>query len=1593
MTRAERNSPAAGSFHGDPEAVAASYFRGIRPESTAAITDRGRRILRHHLALAATRAPRTATVRVYRPGADTMLGVAIQIVNDDMPMLVDSVTAAMRRLGATVTDVVHPILDVARDESGRLRAIEPPRSAGPPHLVVGTTFAAESWMHVQLTDDVSAAILDQAERILPRLLADLRQVADDTVAMGDTLVGLADDLARSAGDAEGQGYAEMLRWLADGHFTILGYGRYRDGQVGGGLGIFRPGSAASVSVPDRDDWEPIVRVVHGSADAAISGAPYHCVIGVVDPAVPSGSGAIGEHVFVGTFTAAGQHENILEIPLVADRVRQVIEWADLEFNSFSGHAMLEVLHSFPRVELFASGPRQLFETLSAVMTLNVRRQVRAFLRADSAGGALYCLVFMPRDRYTIVGRLRMQELLRAEFAATHIGYSARTNESELAVVYFTVQRAPGARPIEVSEADRARIEDELFAATRTWGDRLVAEIAAAASAVRRPAADYFAAFPADYEQHHEPDRAFADLRRLEALDRDEFGVTLHRVADAPAGEWRFTLYVSRAGVSLSRVLPLLHSLGVEAVDERAYRITLPARAAAWIDEFRVRLPVLEAEPNEAVRQRFCDAINAMWFGRVEIDRLNELVLRAGLSARQITILRACAKYLRQAGFAYSIAKITSVLLEHPGIARGYVQLFEAQLDPDTAAAATAAALSAELRERIDRVVSLDVDQILRAVLGLIGATLRTNYFCLDRTGSPREYLSLKFDAAAITQLPRPRPRFEIYVYSPRIEAVHLRFGAIARGGLRWSDRTEDFRTEILGLVKAQAMKNAVIVPAGAKGGFVVKQPPEPTGEAEADRRAQLDEGIECYRMFISGMLDLTDNIDYRTGRIDPPQRVVRRDGDDTYLVVAADKGTSAFSDIANDVARQYRFWLGDAFASGGSVGYDHKAMGITARGAWKSVEQHFAEIGIDTRTTEFTVVGIGDMSGDVFGNGMLLSEHIRLIAAFDHRHIFLDPNPDPARSFQERRRMFELPQSSWQDYRPELISPGGGVYTRSAKAIPVSAEARAALGLDDTTTSLSPPEMIAAILTAPADLLWNGGIGTYVKASTETHADIGDRSNDSVRVDADRLRVKVIGEGGNLGMSALGRVEFSLCGGRVNTDALDNAAGVDCSDHEVNLKILLDNAMSNGELAATERDQLLIAATDQVAELVLAKNVAQNRRLGLCRAEAVEARSTHRRMLGDLERRHGIDRRLEGLPSDTELDRRAEFGQGFTSPELANLTAHVKLALKADLLAGELPDDPDLVTVLQAYFPVSVRTRFEAAIRRHPLRREIITTMLVNDVIDNAGVGYPFRLGEQVGSAGEDAVRAYSAAVGIFELRALWADVRSRPMPMAARNALEFEIGRTLERSARWLLLNCVQPLEFDECVARYRSGVRRLAAAAVEWQPERLRTEAAARAGECVGLGAPADIADKVFGLVHFFPLLDVLDLAQHCDRDAGEVSALYYALRHHLHIDRLLEAVDELGHSDRWRALARLAVRDDLHESLRVLTCDVLIATAPGCAVADAIAEWESRDRSGAARARSALAEILAMPEPGLESLSVAARQIHDVVHGRGPRRASRG
>ncbi|OZC45978.1 NAD-glutamate dehydrogenase [Rhodococcus sp. 06-621-2] len=1595
--------------------VKTAYFAHVdSADQDGSIEQAERTMFRRHVLLAARRTAGTANIRLYRPGADNSngtsgaAGLALQIVTDDMPLLVESVVSQLSRIGVEVSDVVHPILDVTRDGDDRLL------SAGSSNGPGSDGTIRESWMHLQLNPAVPDDVADTVEGAVAAVLTDVREVIADTDGMRRVQSEIADAFEAAAADStdssavQQRDAAGLLRWLADGHYTLLGYRRYSaekssDGSLtavpvaDSGLGVLRDDHRIASDTSSLDDRSDIVTLVQGSSPATVHRAVYPYFVTLFDPSNPE----LGEHRFVGVFTVTALHENVLDIPVIERRVRSAVDRAGYDLQSFSGQAMLEVLQSMPRSELFATDAHSLYETATAVLALGRRRKVKVFLREDAGGSFVSALVYLPRDRYTTRVRLAVQKCLLDELAGSGIDYTARVTESDLALLHVTVRRDDEqASALDLSRDNVDRIEALLTETIRTWEDALSEAVSRIDSADTVVASRYADALPEAYKQDFRPERAVFDIVRFEALSDGAIDMQLYRNADSEVGSWRFSLYIGGRGVSLSQVLPVLQSLGVEVDDERPYPVVRPDGLQCWIYDFGVsasremlnaaidgdldsELQGAGATDRESrVQLRFTDAFTAVWEGRAEADRFNELVMRAALDWRQAMILRAYAKYLRQANFPYSQFNIEGVLLSHPRTARLLVGLFEAQFDPERASESRSEELSDELQSLIDEVISLDADRILRSIFELVRATLRTNFYVVDAHGTRREFLSIKFDPQKIAELPKPKPTFEIFVYSPRVEGVHLRFGAVARGGLRWSDRREDFRTEILGLAKAQMVKNAVIVPVGAKGGFVVKRPPATTGDAAADRTATLDEGKSCYRLFIAGLLDVTDNLDRASGSVIPPDRVVRRDRDDTYLVVAADKGTATFSDLANSVAAEYDFWLGDAFASGGSAGYDHKAMGITAKGAWESVKRHFREIGVDTQTEDFTVVGVGDMSGDVFGNGMLLSRHIGLLAAFDHRHIFLDPNPDRAASFAERERLFGLPRSSWADYDSALISRGGGVWDKTVKSVPISPEARAALGLGDTVTSLSPPELVRAILTAPADLLWNGGIGTYIKASTESNSDVGDKSNDAVRVNGNEVRATVVGEGGNLGATALGRIEYDLAGGRINTDAVDNSAGVDCSDHEVNIKILLESAISDGVLDRDDRDELLASMTDEVGRLVLWDNFMQNELLGTSRFDAPSLLTVHRRVIEDLEERRGLDRELEALPSEQEIRTRKSEGRGLTSPELATLMAHVKLSLESDLLASELPDSDVFASRLPKYFPDVLREPYANEITSHPLRRQLVATTLTNETVDRGGITFVYRLAEDAGATGTDAVRAFAAATAIFGLDELWNDIRTAGMPTASSDELLLESRRVLDRVARWLLTNRPQPLAVGAEISRYAGKVASLSAVVGEYIDTYQARNVEARVQAAVERGAPRELASAVYRLLDNYSLLDIIDVADITEHDPAEVAELYFALDAHIGIDWLLTSVSGLARGDRWHSLARLALRDDLYSSLRAITKEVLLGGEPHESASEKIAEWESTNSSRLARARAALREISDSGTLDLATLSVAARQVRSMV-----------
>ncbi|MEU0740009.1 NAD-glutamate dehydrogenase [Streptomyces sp. NPDC006134] len=1565
-----------------------------------------------HYRLAENRPQGTANVRVHTPTVEengwTCSHTVVEAVTDDMPFLVDSVTNELTRQGRGIHVVVHPQFVVRRDVTGKLiEVLTTPPTGDLPHDA-----HIESWIHVEIDRETDRADLKQITADLLRVLSDVREAVEDWGKMREAATRLAGSLPEEPlpGDlpaAEVEEAAELLDWLADDHFTFLGYREYqlRDDDSlaavpGTGLGILRadPHHAGEDDHPVSSSFERLsadarakarehrlLVLTKANSRATVHRPSYLDYVGVKK--FDENGNVVGERRFLGLFSSAAYTESVRRVPVIRRKVQEVLDRAGFSPNSHDGRDLLQILETYPRDELFQTPADELQAIVTSVLYLQERRRLRLYLRQDEYGRYYSALVYLPRDRYTTGVRLRIIDILKEELGGTSVDFTAWNTESILSRLHFVVRVPQGTELPELSDADKERIEARLVEAARSWADGFAEALNAefgeerAAELSRR----YGNAFPEGYKADHSPRAAVADLAHLEQLDEDRtFALSLYEPVGAAPEERRFKIYQKGGSVSLSAVLPVLSRLGVEVTDERPYELRCADRTTAWIYDFGLRMPKAVTGNGDYLgddaRERFQDAFAATWTGKAENDGFNALVLSAGLTWRQAMVLRAYAKYLRQAGSTFSQDYMEDTLRNNVHTTRLLVSLFEARMSPERQRAGREIvdALLEELDAALDQVASLDEDRILRSFLTVIKATLRTNFFQEAAPGRPHDYVSMKFDPQAIPDLPAPRPAFEIWVYSPRVEGVHLRFGKVARGGLRWSDRREDFRTEILGLVKAQMVKNTVIVPVGAKGGFVAKQLPDPS----VDRDAWMAEGIASYKTFISALLDITDNM--VAGEVVPPKDVVRHDEDDTYLVVAADKGTATFSDIANEVAGKYDFWLGDAFASGGSAGYDHKGMGITARGAWESVKRHFRELGVDTQSQDFTVVGIGDMSGDVFGNGMLLSEHIRLVAAFDHRHIFIDPAPDAAVSYAERRRLFELPRSSWADYNTELLSAGGGIFPRTAKAIPVNAHIREALGIEEKVSKMTPADLMKAILRAPVDLLWNGGIGTYVKASAESHGDVGDKANDAIRVDGADLRVKVVGEGGNLGLTQLGRIEFAMHGGRVNTDAIDNSAGVDTSDHEVNIKILLNGLVADGDMTVKQRNKLLAEMTDEVGRLVLRNNYAQNTAIANALAQSKDMLHAQQRFMRHLVREGHLDRALEFLPTDRQIRERLSSGQGLTGPETAVLLAYTKITVAEELLHTSLPDDPYLKGLLHAYFPAPLRERFGDRIDTHPLRREITTTVLVNDTVNTGGTTYLHRLREETGASLEEIVRAQTAARAIFRAYPVWDAVESLDNKVEAevQTRIRLHSRRLVERGTRWLLNNRPQPLQLAETVDFFADRVEQvwqelpklLRGADLEWYQHIY--------DELTGAGVPDELATRVAGFSSAFPTLDIVSVADRMGKEPLDVAEVYYDLADRLTITQMMDRISALPRADRWQSMARAAIREDLYAAHAALTADVLAVGNGGSTPEQRFKVWEQKNAAILSRARATLEEIQSSDTFDLANLSVAMRTMRTLL-----------
>ncbi|WP_077490063.1 NAD-glutamate dehydrogenase [Sinomonas mesophila] len=1583
---------------------------------------------REHWRIGDERLPGTANISVVDDGGRSI----VYIVTDDMPFLVDSVSAELVRQQMAIHLVVHPMFVVTRRRSDHsLVAVErvPAQwgmtsgdTATMPRLSAlaaesDNITSMESWIAIE-TDRAGAAQRAEIVDGIRRVLGDVRAAVEDWHPMRTKALQIADSLGSVVGAEDIPDLVptqELLRWLDAGNFTFLGYREYDlktvDGEdvlelvEGSGLGLLRGDGAHALQHLTTQGQEHArerraLVITKANSRSTVHRRAYLDYIGI--KRFDANGRVDGERRFIGLFASSAYTQSARAVPIVKDRIAEVLRRSGFPADSHSGKDLMAILETYPRDELFQIDAGTLLDTVTRVQRLQERRRTRLFLRPDIYGRFMNAVVYLPKDRYNTAVRRRIEQELEREFHSSSIDYDSHMSDSALARLYFRIRLPKGAdaKAVDLRSVDTAALEQRLVTATRSWSEgimQVLHENRAFAEAEHLSAL-WGEAFPASYRVDYNIEDALEDLTRFEAYaaeraaaekgpeeeapERPAVHVYLpHEAGEALEEDARVKLYLLEPK-SLTQILPFFHNLGLEVLDERPFEIETGDAREFFLYDLGLKYPP-GVDPLSTGRL-LADAFGQAVSGETESDSLDRLVLREGLRSRQVTMLRSYAKYMRQMGNTNSFGFMADTLLANPEVTRRLVQYFEARFDPalgEAQRADTAALLRGELTEALDQVPTLDADRLLRTFINLIDSTLRTNFY-LDRS-----YLSFKFLPSQIESLPSPKPAYEIWVYSPRVEGVHLRFGKVARGGLRWSDRREDFRTEILGLVKAQVVKNAVIVPTGAKGGFFAKRLPDPA----LDRAAWVAEGVESYKTFIRGLLDITDNRvttlaedGTSTAQVVPPRGVVRHDEDDSYLVVAADKGTATFSDIANGLAAEYSFWLGDAFASGGSVGYDHKAMGITARGAWESVKRHFSELDLDTQSEEFTVVGVGDMSGDVFGNGMLLSEHIRLVAAFDHRHIFLDPNPDAATSFAERRRLFELPRSSWDDYDRSLISPGGGVYPRSAKWIPISEEVRAALGLPEGTAQLSVNEVLKAVLLAPVDMLYNGGIGTYVKASTQTNAEVGDKANDAIRVDGRDLRVKVVGEGGNLGFTQRGRIEAALQGVILNTDAIDNSAGVDCSDHEVNIKIFIDRMAAAGKLDPAERTAFLASMTDDVARLVLEDNIDQNILLVNDRAKIVEWSPSFERLMDWLEDKADLKRELEALPTTEELHRRLEQGQGLTSPELSVLAAYAKIELTEALRASDLADDPWFRDTLRRYFPGQVVERFDADLDSHPLRREIIATVVANDMINVGGITFAFRTIEETSATPAAIAKAFVALREIYRVEEMTDALNALPasFPTEHWTAIHLDIRRLLDRAVRWLLHEGTGGRSIAEVVAQYEPTMTSLRTRLLEFLHGQDAERVSGLLEKARDWNLPEELAHRWAELFESYALLDVARIAQTSGAPVERVASLYYTVFDRFRVDTLLERITALPRRDRWQSLARAALRDDLYGTVADITRSVMEASSGDLAPEEGLSAWEAQNEEQLERAATMFAEVNALESDDMASLSVALRLLRSIV-----------
>ncbi|MCP5123761.1 MAG: NAD-glutamate dehydrogenase [Pseudomonadales bacterium] len=1516
----------------------------------------------------------------------------VAIICRGIPFCTASVRGELNRRNLTIHGIASSNLPVRRDAAGELEAVlsdEEGQASGLPE---------EAVLYFEIGRHSNPAELDELRLTLGDILQEVALVVDDFPAMGERLQAVEQQIrASECIELElREEAAAFLAWVQQRHMTLLGY-EYLEvadaGQPGqqvnvvaeASLGLLRHRTtrgvedlAADLEHMSADDLRR--RQLSFSKSRQRSRVHRLTYPDYVEIKVFNDAGAvIGQHRLIGLYTSSVYTMSPELIPILRRKVQQVLEQSHFDTSDHESRELVRVLELFPRDELFQSSVQDLYDTVTAVNRIQERRQTRLFVRRDVHGKFVNCMVYIPRDRYTTEQREKIERILCAAFNAEEAEFTTHFSESILVRCHFVLRVDP-----KVSlEYDASEIENQIVQATLAWEDRLRIRLIEEFGEERGEVfvRELATGFPPGYRDDFDPRVAVLDIKQILRLQQGEaLGMTLYRLVEEGGEMLRLRLYHSGASLPLSDVLPILENLGLRVMTERPYGVRAHDGKVYWIQEFTLIYALSHNIVLEEVKQEFEEAFSRIWFGGAENDCFNRLLIGTRLDWRELAMLRAYARYLRQVHFPFSVEYIGETLGHHLQITGCIVELFLTRFSPVFEGdadwrAQREQAVEQRILDALEHVENLGEDRIIRQFVLVIKATLRTNFFQPEADGSLKSYFSFKLRPADIPGIPKPVPLYEIYVYSPRVEGVHLRGGKVARGGLRWSDRFEDFRTEVLGLVKAQQVKNAVIVPVGAKGGFVARQL-----RPEMSRDEIQQEGIACYQLYIRALLDITDNRS-ADGVIRPPQVVVK-DDEDPYLVVAADKGTASFSDIANAISAEYNFWLGDAFASGGSAGYDHKKMGITARGAWVSVQRHFREIGIDVQSTDFTVVGIGDMAGDVFGNGMLLSEHIRLVAAFNHQHIFIDPEPDAATSFAERKRLFELPRSGWGDYNLQLVSAGGGVFSRAAKSIPISAEMKARFDIE--ADHLPPLELISYLLRAPVDLLWNGGIGTYVKARRESHTDVGDKSNDGLRVDATELRCRVVGEGGNLGMTQLGRVEYGLAGGRSNTDFVDNAGGVDCSDHEVNIKILLNAVMARGDLTEKHRNALLAEMTESVAGLVLRNNYDQVQAISMAAFQSVQRTGEYQRFMRSFEEAGRLNRKLEFLPSDEELLERRVRGEALTRPELSILISYSKGVLKEQLIEAELGSDPYLAAAVDTAFPQRLVDEYPEEIRAHRLHREIMATQLANDIVNRMGMSYIQRQQTATGATVADVARAYISAMEIFGIRELWKQIEAldHKVDSAIQMEMMLSVIRLVKRSTRWLLRNRRHQLTPTDCIAGFAGGLEELR----EAYPAMLRGRAAAQFetlhGHFIDAGVDPELAREIAAADHAYTALGIIQATGDTEAPLMDVAGLYFFMGERLELDWFSDLILSSKIDNEWQALARDTYLEDLEWQQRTLAIGALRHMSEDLNLLKCINRWEKQESLLLQRWRQMLAELHATPAPDFAMFAVANRELLDLA-----------